>query len=359
MNQYDIFISYSRKDTVIADKICFALDKAGISYFIDRQEIGGALEFPIVIAEAICNSRLFLFIGSENSYNAKFTNAEITFAFNKKQPESILPYLIDKSELPIQLQFIFASINRRNIYDHPIETVLIKDLQRLLGTHYDIHEGINLYNKEDFDKAFPIIKYFAEQGDEDAQYKLANMYWSGNGVMVNIEEGINWCRKAADQGNSEAQLHLGCLYENGIGVAKSLEEACKWLLKSAKQGHQVAQCELGGILRSGEGVEQNFEEAVSWFKKSAMQGCPAAQFWLGYMYQNGEGVPINLEEAVKWYNKSANQDYSDAQLSLGLMLEKGDFLPKNYSEAVRLYRLAAEKGLHWAQVKLRQLGEST
>ena len=34
--KHDIFISYSRKDTAIAERICAAFDKAGITYFIDR-----------------------------------------------------------------------------------------------------------------------------------------------------------------------------------------------------------------------------------------------------------------------------------------------------------------------------------
>lgn len=49
----DVFISYSRKDTPVADRICRALDSAGISYFIDRQGIGGGREFPELLAQAI------------------------------------------------------------------------------------------------------------------------------------------------------------------------------------------------------------------------------------------------------------------------------------------------------------------
>ena len=37
--QYDVFISYSRKDTAVADRICQAFDAVDISYFIDRQGI--------------------------------------------------------------------------------------------------------------------------------------------------------------------------------------------------------------------------------------------------------------------------------------------------------------------------------
>ena len=65
---YDIFISYSRKDTEIANRICKAFDQAGITYFIDRQGIGGGMEFPTVLAEAILNCKLMLFLASKNSF---------------------------------------------------------------------------------------------------------------------------------------------------------------------------------------------------------------------------------------------------------------------------------------------------
>lgn len=133
MAKYDFFISYSRKDTIIADKICNVLDSANISYFIDRQGIGGGMEFPIILADAICESQLFLFLASKNSYESKFTNNEITFAFNEKPKQSILPYIIDGSELPRHMRFAFAGINWRNISEHPIQTILVNDITKLLG----------------------------------------------------------------------------------------------------------------------------------------------------------------------------------------------------------------------------------
>ena len=130
---YDIFISYSRKDTEIANRICKAFDQAGITYFIDRQGIGGGMEFPTVLAEAILNCKLMLFLASKNSYNSKFTNSEVTFAFNKKPAGSIIPYIIDDSTLPPSLEFTFSSINIRTIQEHPIETTLINDICLLLN----------------------------------------------------------------------------------------------------------------------------------------------------------------------------------------------------------------------------------
>ena len=131
--KYDIFISYSRKDTAIADQICAALDSVGITYFIDRQGIGGGFEFPAVLAENIVNSKIFLLLASKNSYESKFTMSEIVFAFNKKPKNAIMPYIIDNSSLPISLEFVFAGINWRNMTDHPIDPTLVDDLLRMLG----------------------------------------------------------------------------------------------------------------------------------------------------------------------------------------------------------------------------------
>lgn len=130
--KYDVFISYSRKDSDIANRICKAFDEVGITYFIDRQGINGGLEFPKVLAEAIIDSRIFLYLASENSYESKFTQAEITYAFNKKAKDCILPYIIDGSAMPSSLEFVFSAINWRNIENHPIESVLLEDLLGLL-----------------------------------------------------------------------------------------------------------------------------------------------------------------------------------------------------------------------------------
>ena len=130
---YDVFISYSRKDTAIADKICKTFDSVGITYFIDRQGIGGGFEFPEVLANAILDSKIVLYLASENSYKSKFTNSELTFAFNEKPKNSILPYIIDGSNMPSALRFVFSSINWRTKETHPIETVLLKDILLLLG----------------------------------------------------------------------------------------------------------------------------------------------------------------------------------------------------------------------------------
>ncbi len=131
--KYDVFISYSRKDTAVADAIIAAFEDAGITYFIDRQGIGGGIEFPAVLSKAIRESTVFLFLASKNSYQSKFTQSEIVYAFNKKQKQDIIPYIIDGSKMPEELEFTFSAINWRNIKEHPIETTLVNDVLLKIG----------------------------------------------------------------------------------------------------------------------------------------------------------------------------------------------------------------------------------
>lgn len=131
--KYEIFISYSRKDSVVAEEVCRAFDRAGITYFIDRQENPDDLEIPATLADAIIGSRIFLLLASENSYSSKFVNAEITFAFNKLPRRCIVPYIIDGSEMPMSMRFIFSTINWRDRRTHPVEPRLVADLCGILG----------------------------------------------------------------------------------------------------------------------------------------------------------------------------------------------------------------------------------
>lgn len=149
----DVFISYSRKDTVIANKICAAFDKAGITYFIDRKAMNGGMEITDVLAQAILDAKVFLFLGSRHSYSSKFTNSEIMWAFNKKEKNHILPYLIDDTEMPNGIQFAFVGINIRNISEHPIETTLVDDVLAIINKRRTEPSFVEeqVYEKEDVD----------------------------------------------------------------------------------------------------------------------------------------------------------------------------------------------------------------
>lgn len=229
---YDVFISYSRKDTAIADRVCAAFDAAGISYFIDRQGIAGGMEFPQILADAIENSRLFLFLASENSYNSKYTKNEVAFAFNEKSHNSLLPYIIDGSRMPSLLRFTFANINVRTMREHPIDPVLVDDVLKLLG------------RTRRAQAAPPQSPQHYTQEELGEMTHKGLQYFFGLGVPQDYGEAVRWYRKAAEQGNGDAQYNLAIMYKYGHGVNKDLSEARRWFQKAADQGDENAKEQL-------------------------------------------------------------------------------------------------------------------
>jgi TPR repeat protein len=319
---YDVFISYSRKDTDIANQICDAFDKHGITYFIDRQGIGGGQEFPDVLADAICDSNLFLFIASENSYESKFTKSEITFAFNEKPHNSILPYIIDASTPPRGIRFTFSAINWRNIKEHPIETTLVQDICKLLGKSYtatqkrDVTVSGGKSHTATVDKGNSAANI--EKINSEELFSLGKKYYE----ETNYTEAAKYYRKAAKQNHAKAQYHLGECYEIGVGVGKNRSEAVKWYRMAADQGNVDAQYRLGFCYHYGECVRKNLSEAVKWYRMAAEQGDAEAQYQLGRCYYYGEGVDYDLSETVKWYLKAAEQGDGSAKANLKELAEK-------------------------------------
>ncbi|MGU9958084.1 MAG: tetratricopeptide repeat protein [Arenicellales bacterium WSBS_2016_MAG_OTU3] len=81
-----------------------------------------------------------------------------------------------------------------------------------------------------------------------------------------------WYSKAAEQGHDEAQNDLGDMYYNGIGVAQDYKAAVEWYSKVGEQGIAEAQHSLGEMYEQGLGVAQDNIRAYMWFNLAASNG---------------------------------------------------------------------------------------
>lgn len=130
---YDVFISYSRKDMLIVDKVCAALDREGISYFMDRQDFGENDNVPKELMDKITESKIFLLIASENSYGSDYNINQIHHAYYNA---SMVTYVIDGALLPLEIDDLFGFMEWYNIDEHPIDTILMDKLRMKLGYGY-------------------------------------------------------------------------------------------------------------------------------------------------------------------------------------------------------------------------------
>jgi len=158
----------------------------------------------------------------------------------------------------------------------------------------------------------------AEQGDAEAQARLAYMYSHGQGVQRDYDEAARWYRKSADQGNARGETGTGYMYYSGEGVLQDFTEAARWYRKAADQGYMWAERYLGDMYYNGYGLQQDYSQAARWYRESADQGDAVAQSYLGGMYSKGEGVPRDSTEADRWYHKAAANGDVYSQRLLGL-----------------------------------------
>ena len=93
----------------------------------------------------------------------------------------------------------------------------------------------------------------AEQGYAQAQNRLGECYFYGQGKPENKFAAVKWYEKAAEQGIANAQYSLGYCYEKGYGVTKDKEQAMQWYKKAADQGHESAKEAIDGMESGGLG----------------------------------------------------------------------------------------------------------
>ena len=115
------------------------------------------------------------------------------------------------------------------------------------------------------------LRLLAEQGDADAQFNLAVLYGSGQGVQQDWVEAARWLRLAADQGHAPGQSALGLVYREGLGVLPDFAEAVRWLRRGADQGDVSGQFLLASMYANGQGVLQDNVEAFMWLSLAAAQ----------------------------------------------------------------------------------------
>ena len=137
MANQDIFISFSRQDIEVVDKICKHLEANGITYFRDIFDIAISNIFPQTLADGILSSKLVLFIASQHSFASNYTSKEVTFAYQNHI--TILPLAVDDTPMPTRYSFMFSDVQCLSLTNTPIQR-LMEDIKKVLSEHNDTNQ---------------------------------------------------------------------------------------------------------------------------------------------------------------------------------------------------------------------------
>ena len=183
----------------------------------------------------------------------------------------------------------------------------------------------------------------AKAGNAIAQYQLGLSHLQEG----RMDEGVDMIRLAAGKNMPAAQYRLAKIYESGQGVEADPETARKLTEQAARGGNRIAMHDLALYYTDGKGgVDKDIAEAVRWFKEAADRGVVDSQFNLAVLSESGQGLQQSFETAFFWYSIAARQGDQYAQKRVSLLKENlspdqlsmlkqriRDFEPKAINEA--------------------------
>ncbi len=101
-----VFISYASSDKAMAERVCGALENAGISCWMAPRNIEPGTDFPTAIVDAINSARALLLILTEYAAASPHVLSEVGHAFNAKK--RIIPFRISQKALPEDLEYFLS-----------------------------------------------------------------------------------------------------------------------------------------------------------------------------------------------------------------------------------------------------------
>jgi|TARA_B110000305_G_C19247121_1_gene542889 TPR repeat protein len=189
----------------------------------------------------------------------------------------------------------------------------------------DYEDGVNAAFKGDFETALHEFTLAAEEGLDLAQYNLAILYFTGQGVVQDAAEAFRWTELAAQQGHVAAQFNLGSLYYAGDGVEADTDKAVEMFEGAARAGHAAAALILANMYADGE-LTPDVEPGLFAQLSSTLSSLFSSD-------QNNEGLVL----AHVWANVAIANDSSAAD-ALRVNLE-GRMSGEQLSQARRQFAL--------------------
>lgn len=193
--QYDVFISYSRKDYVddkkniipdnVVSKIKDTLSKEGISYWFDEEGIYSGNNFVDKIVNNIENSKIFIFLSTENSNKSRWTCKEIASA--DELGKYIIPVRIDNTPYNKQVLFRIADISYIDYFNNPE-----KGVEELINS---IKSYLNQLQEEAKRKAEEEQRKLEIEKNKKKQEQLINTIKLSCSTLNNQEEKLEIDRK--------------------------------------------------------------------------------------------------------------------------------------------------------------------
>lgn len=208
-------------------------------------------------------------------------------------------------------------------------------------------------------------KKYADKGDKEAMYNLAECYFNGTGgASQDVNQAAYWLTKSAKKNYAPAQVDLAYCYILGTGVLKDYKQAWELAQKAIKQDYPTAHYLVAMMYKDGIYVSKSWYKWQQYIRSAANLGDSDAQADLGVAYLYGipeANIQQDINSAIPWLRKAAGQGDEKGNFYLGVCYEYGAGVPKDEEKALSYYYTAAKAGHPQAQCEVAMaylLGEN-
>lgn len=163
-NKYDIFVSYSRKNSNEVLSVVKKLQGRGFALWIDMDGIESGDAFKSVIVRAIKNSEIFLFFSSKESNESPWTVKEVNAAVHLKK--YIIPIKLDDAEYNDSILFDLVGLD---FVDLTLEEKRETALNKLINT---LKDKVKLSEKDATPSQKPTDESFTNKDAFEIGYDL-------------------------------------------------------------------------------------------------------------------------------------------------------------------------------------------
>lgn len=230
--------------------------------------------------------------------------------------------------------------------------------------------GVFYWNNNNYKQAVKSMRLAADKGDQsaiadlsffyntDTMLLVADKYFYGDMVSMDVNKAIQWYQKAAILGNNDATKKLVTIYSQGQGndVSKNIDEALKWYKLSIDQnGSSEEMIALAQMYYDGHDAEVDLNESFQWYKKAADNYNKKAMRMVGEMYFKGQGTKQNLEYALYYLLESGLDDATTEDLIKQIVSNDVKRNEQSIKSAINIYRNVCDLGSLLACFKYKEL----
>lgn len=121
-------------------------------------------------------------------------------------------------------------------------------------------------------KTLEQLKKFAERGDPQACFQLADLLLEGIELPKDVNQAAALFQQAANGGMANGWFRLGKIHHDGLAGEKDYGRALEYFALAARAGVAEAQHNLGAMFVSARGGRRNYVEGLAWLIVSAKAG---------------------------------------------------------------------------------------